>query len=1033
MERIVHHHCRERPHALAVIDGSRCLTYRELVAESTHLARILCKFELDHEEPVGILLGVGIKQVVAQLAVLIAGCTCVPIEPSAPQMRITNMLQDINVKIIILEENGPYASEIFENVYLGNIGERKILDCDFELRPHHDVRRSHILFTSGSTGKPKPVQIDANSIVHLATKTPVTPLLFGDRVAEFNNPGFDLSLFEIWVTILSGATVVATPKMIATDPMTLQLFLEEHKITVLIMTAALFEIIASTSPSTFHNLRHVLTAGDIANKRAMRSVLKSDPPEHLWNTYGPTECTTLATMFQVTLEETGRDRISIGHAIGEMQIYLLDDELKPVYETGRRGEICIAGPQQSAGYLNRSSENEKCFIEMSKSNLGDEKVGTNSSNIRLYRTGDIGEWLPGGSDLDFVGRIDNQVKHGGFRVELEEIEKVLLEASLVKLAIVVRRPALQTNCSASLVAFVVPEDEREFNNEDLFQFARQKLPFYMLPDTIVAVAEFPMTYNGKVDRKALLARSIKSLQNKREEVSCDGDAGTMNRRSALKTICKDILNVQCIADEDDLFALGLSSLQAAMLIATLNQRLGCLVTMRNLYESSRLSCLLKLLEVAHEEKSGDMPVCTADCAREIFTDAPDDTAAWSKDVDLADEIEDVPDWQAEDEGRVFITGATGFVGAFFLQHLLNDPRVKQIACLARSYGSFSPTQRIQKNMEQYDLWPPNFDLPHKLIVIEGDIKEEKLGVGNKKYNWLTNWTSVIFHIAAKANYCEPYRGHFADNVLGTRNMLCFAATGRRKSFHYMSSIDVWGPAGFFLGRQVVLEDDPLQPYAQGLRYALGYAQSQWTAEGMVRRMRDRGLPVIIYRPGFIIGHSGTGASNPNDFMSRVIVGCIQLKAFPKLTQRLEYVTVDYVVEATMHIAASRKNLGSSYTLLSPTLATSVSMEETYSLLIQAGYKDLRLVDYRRWVNQVAKMQEPPGPLVPLIPFFEEKVLGGLTRWEVSQYSSFFDSQNTTRALADRADVQYKPLDAEMLKRFISFWNRKGFYNVQAGL
>lgn len=1019
MERTIYQQGVKTPGALAVIDGTESLTYYELFAESAHLAQILSHFELSQEEPIGILLGPGIKQVVAQLAVLLAGCTCVPIDPSVPSTRISNMFQDINVKIILLDKENLLCLNGFRHAYVGNIGKQDLSNSKFELGTHRDVDRSHILFTSGSTGKPKPVQISARSIIHLATKTPVTPLLPSDRVAEFNNPGFDLSLFEIWVTLLSGATVVAIPKIIATDPLTLQFFLREHKVTILIMTAALFEIIVSVSPSTFHTLRHVLTAGDVANKRAMQKVLESAPPNHLWNTYGPTECTTLATMFEITIQETSRDRISVGSAVGDMQVFLLDDELKIIREAGKRGEICIAGPQQTIGYLNRSFENGERFFDMS---LQTEDDKSNSSAIRLYRTGDIGEWREDCRLMDFIGRIDNQIKHGGFRVELEEIEKSLLKSDQVKLAVAVRCPALHPSGSPSLIAFVVPREDTKFDSGKLIKLTREELPFYMIPDTIAAVSEFPMTHNGKVDRKALLALSVESQQQRKREVHCNEEKTMMDRKSELKSICKDLLNLSQIDDEDDLFALGLSSLQAAKLIASLNQRLGALVTMRCLYDNSRFSCLLQLLGASSEDKS--------ECrVKEMPVNTPDDTASWSRDVDLVDEIDDVVDWQVDEEGRVFITGITGFLGAFFLQHLLNNPKVKQIAVLARSRGALSTTQRIQQNMEQYDLWPPNFELPDKILVIEGDIKDRELGVGKEKYNWLTNWASVVFHLAAKANYCEPYRGHFADNIVGTKNMLRFAATGRRKSFHYMSSIDVWGPAGFFLGTRVLLEDDPLQPHVQGLRYALGYAQSQWTAEGMVRRMRERGFPVNIYRPGFIVGHSETGASNPNDFFSRLIAGCVHHKVFPRLEQRLEYVAVDYVVEVTMHIAAARKNLGKSYSLVSPKVDMSVSMKETFSLLNQAGYKHLTLVDYHHWVKEVTDTctQQPDGPLVSLRPYLEEKVLGQLTRWEVSQYSPFCDSRNTTGALSDRADIEYNPLNVDMLKRFVMFWNKKGYY------
>jgi non-ribosomal peptide synthetase component F len=250
-------------------------------------------------------------------------------------------------------------------------------------------------------------------------------------VAEFNNPGFDLSLFEIWVTLIAGATIVVLPRHVATDPKALPSFLENQGVAIVIIIPALFEITAFTSPVTFRSLRHVLTAGDVANVHTMRTILESDsPPQHLWNTYGPTECTTLTTMYEVTVPETQRDRISIGRAVGDMEAFLLDEEA-PIGEPGRHGEICIAGPQQCAGYWDLDVENAARFINVRRADLRNTGCVSNGTgenkneNVRLYRTGDLAEWPPDSDTLDFVGRQDNQVKHKGFRVELGEIERTL--------------------------------------------------------------------------------------------------------------------------------------------------------------------------------------------------------------------------------------------------------------------------------------------------------------------------------------------------------------------------------------------------------------------------------------------------------------------------------------------------------------------------------------------------------------------------------------------------------------------------------
>ncbi|KAE8131577.1 hypothetical protein BDV38DRAFT_16376 [Aspergillus pseudotamarii] len=1010
MEQIIYDHAQRTPGATAIIDGASTLTYGELVAESKTLAQTLMEeLEIAIEEPVGILLDPGRLQVVAQLAVLLAGGTCVPIEPSFPEDRITSMLQDVQAKHLIMDIPGSRTLHGFNHIYISHIKKcSNSVVTDSKVGPQ--VNRSHILFTSGSTGKPKPVQVQASSILHLATKTPVTPLSPEDRVAEFNSPGFDLSLFEIWITLIAGATIVVTPRHAATDPNALPAFLREQNVTIIIITAALFETIVFTSPGAFESLHHVLTAGDVANTRAMKNVLETGPPRHLWNTYGPTECTTLTTMFEVTLEETHRERISIGQPVGDMEIILLDEDKKPIVDCGRRGEICIGGPQQSTGYLARPSETENSFIHLRKQDLGIPR-DNDDDLIRLYRTGDIGAWQSESRCLDFLGRSDTQIKFRGFRVELGEIECILQSHEEVQAAVVARQPPLTTDAMEALVAFIIPKDSDSVHPEALRDWARKRLPQYMIPSAMSFMEKFPLTANGKVDRRALIDGRLKMLEE--QKPLQNGTEEKQGKKAILSDLCKDILNISQIHEHDDLFDLGATSLQAATLLALIQDHLGCMVTMEDLYSHSKLSSLSRLIELM---ESG------------VSCNAPDNTRLWLEDVSRVDDIELIPHWESEDEGRVFITGVTGFVGAHFLHHLLCRSSVKQVACLARSKQNVSAATRIRRALERYDLWADCAEHEQKLIVLDGDLFESTLALGTERFTWLANWASIIFHIGAKVNFCESYREHHGPNVIGTYNALRLAAAGRRKAFHYFSSIDAWGPTGFILGTKELYEDEPLMPHSQAVRYDLGYSGSQWTAESMVRRMRDRGLPTVIYRPGFIIGESVTGHSNPDDFMSRFIVGCIQLGTFPRLDQRLEYVTLDYVISAAMHIASSNENLGRSYSLLSPDQSKSVTVIDTCRVINEAGYP-VKIVDYNDWVEQVFAKQRPDGPLASLLPMFRERVLGRLTRWEVSQYTPYYRSDNTVEALKDRPDIQYQPLDAPLLKKYISFWNRKGFYKV----
>lgn len=320
---------------------------------------------------------------------------------------------------------------------------------------------------------------------------------------------------------------------------------------------------------------------------------------------------------------------------------------------------------------------------------------------------------------------------------------------------------------------------------------------------------------------------------------------------------------------------------------------------------------------------------------------------------------------------------TGFVGAYLLHQLLSMPSVKKVACLARSRGNLTANDRIQKALEKYDLWDGRLESTQKIIALDGDLTDATLGLGEDKFNWLSNWASVIFHIGARVNWCEPYETLYEPNVVGTRNIIRLATLGRRKALHYVSSIDAWNVTGLINKTERVSEDAPLKPHLESLPYDMGYSQSQWVTDEMVQRARDLGLPATIYRPGFVIGNSPRGYGNADDFFARLIVGCIQSGGFPHLPhQRLEYVTVELVCSAILHIASKSESLGRSFHLVSPDVAQSVSIEKTCSLINQAGYP-VKEVPYQEWIDMI--QHTPENPLEPMIPMLQEPVLGDLTR------------------------------------------------------
>ncbi|KAB8073360.1 hypothetical protein BDV29DRAFT_157648 [Aspergillus leporis] len=1006
MDHYLSTHASQSPDSIAIEDDSQKLTYKDLEREVDKLASVLKGYQLNPEEPICILEAISPKFVIAQLAVIRARLTCVPLEPSIPKLRLIDVLNDIGARYILSDKKDIADDTEYTLIPITDQSSDGFPNTEKDGKlngssddPDHEYR-SHILFTSGSSGNPKAVQIPERAIIHLVTKTDIA-LQSTDHVAIINNPGFDLSLFEVFAPLVAGATMIPVPRIVVMDPFMFREFVEEKHLSIIFLTAALFSIIGQSCPAAFRGVRHLCTAGDVPSPAALRAIMKSSaPPERIWNTYGPTETTTYSTIHEIKAEELQYGFPGIGKPSGETKLCLVDENLNIVTKPGKMGEILLGGPGLTLGYINRPEENEKRFVTL--------------DGVRYYRTGDLAKYRPDASDvLEFIGRADHQVKQGGFRVELGEIEQALMASDQLSGAVVRQINPTDGDGEPFLVAFVVPAVANRVRKRGLSKFLEQRLPSYMVPKDFIFRSEYPLTKNNKVDRKAL-DQEYKEQHDKSNAADGDQIDGDGNdAASTVKRLWSSLLNKDTINDDDDFIALGGTSLKAAAFLWKVRQKLGKTVSMRSLHENSRLRDFVNFLDEFGEGGN-----------------APDEAEKWIKHSKLADNLYAVPHWQAENEGRVFLSGGTGFVGVNFLSQFLQMPTVKEIVCIGRPRNGMDPRDRVQEALERYELWNKAEPHMHKLRVLEGDISSDLLGLSADQFDWLANWASVVFHLAAKVNFCDPYQAHFGSNTLGTKNMIDLAASGRRKAFHFMSSIDAWGPTGLVLGTRKCLEDEPLERHIQGLPYDIGYAQSKWISEQMVRRARDRGLPAAIFRPGFTIGDSQNGVGNPDDFLARLIVGCIRLGAFPVLpNQRMEYVTVDYVVKATLHIASNNKNLGKSYSLVAPDPKDSVNLEKTVEVIRSLGYP-LKHAPYREWVRMLQQAGDLGNPLLPVMPLLQEPVLNGLTRFETSRNTPHYDSSNTVAALKDAPNIHYVPFSSELLGRLLDFWEKKGFYETR---
>ncbi|USP78015.1 hypothetical protein yc1106_05289 [Curvularia clavata] len=995
------------PCALAVNEGDICLSYKQLKCLAESVAQLLLDQGLEDNEVVGIRYGPGVHQILCQIGVSLANGVCFPVDPSLPEARIEQLFRQARVRYAFSYDG--FKGYVETSSQIGLVAEGssspKLHQSTTTEEPNSvDGHVTHILHTSGTTGKPKLVQITGSAILHLASSTDVTPLRSNDKTLCLNNPSFDLSLFEVWVSLLSGAEIIVAPKTVTLDGSELQDFISRKGATVGFLSTSHFHLIAFNYPQAFSSLRLLLVAGSALNPAAIKNVLKNNPPQQVWNAYGPTEATTFVTLHLIDHQEAEMTQVAIGKAVGDMQVILLNKDGRRITKEEELGEICISGPGLSIGYLDGTEEDQRRFLNISNAS---ESEG---NRPLLFKTGDLGYFrkrAPG--VLVYVGRNDRQIKHNNYRVEPSEIESTFIQSQMVQDVCVLHVKASDSKSGPLLVACVLSQEDDMNKITDLREYGLEHLPAYMVPDQIIYLEEFPLNSRGKIDYAALENEVSNKLSS--NNTRTQGDT-----RSMLEKIWRDVLGIHAAHEDDDFFDLGATSLQAADLTVKIRQNFGKFISLQDLYNNSRFGETLRFIESANNGEATEKIALIERLKTDSYL--ADDIIPSSGSISTVTGI---------DETHIFLTGATGFLGSYFLKHLSCTVATKsRVTCLIRSRNNLSAKARLREALRKYDLWDDKIEA--HVSVVDGDLATHHFGLADEEHSRLARSVSVIYHFGAHVNFCQPYQTHFEANVLGTKNVLDFASNGMPKTIHYASTIDAWGATGLVNGTKSLLEDEALEPHIQGPLHDTGYSQSQWVAESLMRRARDRGFLVSIYRLGTVICDSERGAGNPNDFFARVAMGSVKLGVFPLIEDlRWEYVTVDYACAAIYHISRSSLNVGRSYSIVSPDPKQSVSLERTGKLLHEAGYP-VKLVPYQEWVKAVSEDENlNDSPLLALMPLLREPVLGELTRFETSQKTPIYRTDNTKKALTDAVDIIYVPLSADMFRRMFYFWVKKGYY------
>ncbi|ARV58848.1 hypothetical protein BZZ01_09555 [Nostocales cyanobacterium HT-58-2] len=575
------------PDAVAVVFEEEQLTYLQLNQRANQLARHLQTLGVGPQVLVGICTERSVDMVVGLLAILKAGGAYVPLDPNYPQQRLSYMLADSGVEVLLTQQKllSCLPSHTAQVVCLDNACEAISQHSPDNLELSLCIDNlAYIIYTSGSTGQPKGVTVPHQGVNRLVINTNYINLQPKDIVAFASNFSFDAVTFEIWGTLVHGAKLVGVSQDMVLSPKHFADFIQEQNVSVLFLTTALFNQIANFVPSAFDAVRQLMFGGETVDIHSVKEVLKNAPPQRLLHVYGPTESTTFTTWYLVqdVAEET--TTIPIGRPISNTQIYILDKHLQPV-PISVPGELYIGGDGLALGYLNRPQLTQEKFIL---------NPFSNSKCDRLYKTGDLVRYRSDGN-IEFLGRMDHQVKVRGFRIELGEIEAVLNTHPHIQQAVVIATEDIPGD--KRLVAYVVSDLCREQGEEirsslttnQIREFLKQKLPEYMVPSIFVTLDTLPLTPNGKVDQKALPAPNWEILQT--EEYV----APRTPSEEIITNIFASVLGIQVVGIHNNFFSLGGHSLLATQLISRLRLAFEVEIPLRAVFEFPTVAQLDKTI------------------------------------------------------------------------------------------------------------------------------------------------------------------------------------------------------------------------------------------------------------------------------------------------------------------------------------------------------------------------------------------------------------------------------------------------------
>ena len=867
-------------------------------------------------------------------------------------------------------------------------------------------------FTSGSEGRPKGVLGRHFSLTkYFGWMAERFQLTQESRFTLLSGIAHDPVQRDIFTPLFLGAQLLV-PSKEDIQHEKLAEWMREHQPTVTHLTPAMGQILVGGATAEFPTLDRVFFVGDVLTKRDCRSLRKLAINANIVNMYGTTETQRAVSYYEIpsrakdnSFLDQLKDTVPAGKGMKNVQLLVVNREDRTrLCKVGEVGEIYVRAAGLAEGYkadqalsdqkflMNWFVDNET-WVEADKTKDKGEswRKYYKGPRDRLYRTGDLGRYTESG-DVECTGRADDQVKIRGFRIELNDIDSNLSQHPLVRdCKTLVRR---DRNEEPSLVSYIVPElkewpqwlkvrdlgDVEDVGTDigptkvyfkrfrrmqtEVRDHLKGRLPNYAVPTVFIVLSKLPLNPNGKVDKPNLpFPDIVEQTEDASDEDLKRWESMTETQRTVVTKWADLIpgLNAKTVEPKNDFFDLGGHSILAQQMLLDLRRDTGANVSINSLYEhpslagfSAQVDRHLGRLNGVNGDGAG---------AKERVPTYAESLDELLKHLPTTYQTADPETIRASATPTVFLTGATGFLGAYIIKDILErtNRAVRLIAHVRSVKDPKAALDRLRHSLQGYGLWHDEWST--RLSCIVGDLSKPQLGIGQHTWQILSQEVDVVIHNGATVHWVRRYQDMMAANVISTIDAMKLCNEGKPKLFTFVSSTSVLDTDHYVklseqqigTGQNAISEDDDLQGSRNDL--STGYGQTKWVSEQLVHAAGMRGLRGSVVRPGYILGDSETGVCNTDDFLIRMLKGCIQLSARPRIINTINAVPVNHV--ARVVVAAAFNSLPGGEHVVHVTGHPRLRMNEYLSLLEYYGFR-IPEVSYDTWKNELEKYVSAGG-------------------------------------------------------------------------